>query len=100
MKRLEDGKDACKKISEDIKKDTNKDQPQSPFSLKEIAPAFTSKIPGEHRPKITDIEKKYGKPDKIEGDVHFYGKIGLRVEKNQDNNTVVEFVVDCGRIKY
>ncbi|MCP4552781.1 MAG: hypothetical protein GY834_12240 [Bacteroidetes bacterium] len=53
-------------------------------------------IPLTLQPYITDIEKKYGKPDKIVGNVHYFGKIGFKVGE-MDSVKVTRILIICSR---
>jgi len=35
-------------------------------------------IPEQHRPALSDIERKYGKADRVDDGVHYWGDVGLR----------------------
>jgi hypothetical protein len=52
----------------------------------------TADLPEPYRPALSDIEKKYGKAERMEEGVHYYGDIGLRPQEGK----VVAVVIRCG----
>jgi hypothetical protein len=63
--------------------------------LDKVSTSVSVNIPTNLQPNIAAIEGKYGKPDRVEQDTHFYGETGFRVGKQAQEGKVVEIVAQC-----